>query len=73
MSAVTKWEVRAHLNGDEPMINTISCPHCRRPISYERADLYTPERSLRIECATCKKPVLLEITEDGDVTSKPAD
>ena len=55
------------------MINTISCPHCRRPVSYERADLYTPERSLRIECSTCKKPVLLVITEDGDVTSKPAD
>ncbi len=28
------------------MINTIACPHCKRAISYERSDLYTPERSL---------------------------
>lgn len=54
------------------MINTIACPHCKRAISYERSNLYTPENSLRVECATCKKPVLLVITEDGDVTAKPA-
>jgi hypothetical protein len=53
------------------MINTIACPHCKRAISYERSDLYTPERSLRIECTNCTKPVLLVMTEDGDVTAKP--
>jgi hypothetical protein len=54
------------------MINAIACPHCKRAISYDRSDLYTPERSLRIECATCKKPVLLLMTAEGDVTAKPA-
>jgi len=54
------------------MINTIACPYCKRAISYERSNLYTPERSLRIECthSDCKKPVLLVMLADGDVTAK---
>jgi hypothetical protein len=53
------------------MINTIACPHCKRAISYERSELYTPEKSLRMECTNCKQPVLLMMTADGDVTAKP--
>ena len=55
------------------MINTIACPHCKRPISYERDELYTPERSLRMHCThpDCKEPVILVMTADGDVTAKP--
>jgi hypothetical protein len=54
------------------MINTIACPHRKRAVSYERSDLYTPERSLHKECPNCKKPVLVVMTADGDVTAKPA-
>jgi hypothetical protein len=48
------------------MINTIACPHCKRAISYERSELYTPEKSLRMECTNCKQPVILMMTADGD-------
>lgn len=53
------------------MLNTIACPHCKRAISYERSYLYTPENSLRVECTTCKKAVLLVLSTDGDVKAKP--
>jgi hypothetical protein len=61
------------LKSEIAMINTIACPHCKRAISYERSDLYTPERSLRMECtnANCQKPVLLVMSADGDVKAKP--
>jgi hypothetical protein len=55
------------------MLNTIACPHCKRTISYERSDLYTPSNSLRMKCTHpgCEKPVLLVLSADGDVKAKP--
>jgi hypothetical protein len=48
------------------MIYAIGRPSCERPISYERPDLYTPQKSLRRESApSAKEQVLLVLADDG--------
>lgn len=55
------------------MTNTIACPYteCEKRISYQRPDVYSePSRMLPIKCPHCTRPVLLRMTNDGDVRAE---